>query len=230
MAPLAVRKEPLLRFVATSWKVSNRCPSRAYNTTVQLRSPAGLGANEAASAAAAAAKTARDAEAASAAAAKTARDAEAITAAAMAAAMAAAEAAAEAAAAAAAAAVAGGTPAAAVNANTAAAQWSGHNIHIKRQPRQRHGKVCSPCSRLQFTIGLTPRPRGLRGCLPLMHQLQTIINSPLDRMSFKIYSVAVENHHCASRINLCTVSGASGVQIECISLAGTSLPTTALWT
>jgi hypothetical protein len=153
MAPLAVRKEPLLRFVLTSWKVSNRCPSRAYNTTVQLRSPAGLGANEAASAAAAAAKTARDAEAASAAAAKTARDAEAITAAAMAAAEAAAEAAA------AAAAVAGGTPAAAVNANTAAAQWSGHNIHIKRQPRQRHGKVCSPCSRLQFTIGLTPRPR-----------------------------------------------------------------------
>jgi len=89
-----------------------------------------VGANEAASAAAAAAKTARDAEAASAAAAKTARDAEAITAAAMAAA----EAAAEAAAAAAAAAVAGGTPAAAVSANTAAAQWSGHNIHIKRQP------------------------------------------------------------------------------------------------
>jgi len=91
-----------------------------------------VGANEAASAAAAAAKTARDAEAASAAAAKAARDAEAITAAAMAAAEAAAEAAA--AAAAAAAAVAGGTPAAAVNANTAAAQWSGHNIHIKRQP------------------------------------------------------------------------------------------------
>ena len=87
-------------------------------------------------------------------------------------------------------------------------------------------QLSSTSSTNELTYALAGRlPPPFISSLDAQVPLSSVTSSSLSTI---FDSVAVENHHCASRINLCNVSGASGVQIECISLAGTSLPTTTL--